>query len=44
VTVVVGNDVFSGGDNNADFQFAAQLGGASITVGGKPVVEKGRLQ
>ena len=44
VTVVIGNDVFSGGDNNADFQFAAQLGGASITVGGKPAVDKGRLQ
>ena len=44
VTVVIGNDVFSGGDNNSDFQFAAQLGGASITVGGKPTVTKGRLE
>jgi len=44
VTVVIGNDVFSGGDNNSDFQFAAQLGGASITVGGKPAVDKGKLE
>ena len=44
VTVVIGNDVFSGGDNNSDFQFSAQLGGASITVGGKPTVTKGRLE
>ena len=44
VTVVIGNDVFSGGDNNSDFQFAAQLGGASITVAGKPTLTKGRLE
>ncbi len=44
VTVGIGNDVFSGGDNNTDFQFAAQLGGASVTVGGKPAVDKGRLE
>src|SRR5438034_6219748 len=44
VTVVIGNDVFSGGDNNSDFQFSAQLGGASITVGRKPAVDKGKLE
>ena len=44
VSIVFGNDVFSGGSNNSDFGFAAQLGGASITVGGKPVLEKGRLK
>jgi leucyl aminopeptidase (aminopeptidase T) len=44
VTVVFGNDVIAGGSNNSDFSFAAELGGASITVGGKPVVEKGRLK
>jgi leucyl aminopeptidase (aminopeptidase T) len=44
VTVILGNDVGSGGSNNSDFGFAAQLGGASITIGGKTVVEKGRLK
>ena len=44
VTVVIGNDVFAGGDNNSDFQFSAQLAGASITVGGKLAVEKGKLE
>ncbi len=44
VTIIFGNDVFAGGGNNSDFGFAAQLGGASITVGGKPVVERGRLK
>jgi len=44
VTVLLGNDLIAGGSNNSDFAFAAQLGGASITVGGKPVVEKGRLK
>jgi len=44
VAVILGNDTFAGGSNNSDFGFAAQLGGASITVGGKPVVETGRLK
>jgi len=44
VTVIFGNDLIAGGSNNSAFGFAGQLGGASITVGGKPVVEKGRLQ
>src|SRR5256712_2691581 len=44
VSVVLGNDLVAGGSNNSDFGFAAQLGGASVTVGGKAVVEKGRLK
>lgn len=44
VTIVLGNDVFGGGSNNADFAFAAQLAGATVTAGGKAVVEKGRLK
>jgi len=44
VSVVFGNDVVSGGSNNSDFGFAGQLGGASITVDGKAVVENGRLK
>jgi leucyl aminopeptidase (aminopeptidase T) len=44
VTIGFGNDLLAGGDNNADFGFAGQLGGATITVAGTAVVEKGRLK
>jgi len=44
VSIVFGNDVFSGGATTRTSAFAAQLGGASIMVGGKPVLEKGRLK
>jgi leucyl aminopeptidase (aminopeptidase T) len=33
-----------GGDNRSDFSFTAQLGGATLTVDGKPVVSAGRLR
>ncbi len=33
-----------GGDNRSDFVFTAQLGGATLTVDGKPVVAAGRLR
>ena len=33
-----------GGSNASDFSFAAQLGGATLTVDGKPVIEKGQLK
>lgn len=33
-----------GGDNQSDFSFVAQLGGASLTVDGKPVISAGRLR
>ena len=33
-----------GGDNRSDFAFTAQLGGATLTVDGKPVVSAGRLR
>ena len=44
VTVVLGNDLFAGGTNNSDFAYAGQLGGASVTVDDKVVVENGRLK
>ena len=44
VTVVLGNDLFAGGSNNSDFAYAGQLGGASVTVDDKVVVENGRLK
>ena len=33
-----------GGDNQSDFSFTAQLGGATLTVDGKPVISAGRLR
>jgi aminopeptidase len=44
VTILLGSDVFAGGSNNADFAFAAQLAGATVTTGGKAVVEKGNMK
>lgn len=33
-----------GGDNQSDFSFIGQLGGATLTVDGKPVISSGRLR
>ena len=33
-----------GGDNRSDFAFTAQLGGATLTVDGRPVISAGRLR
>lgn len=33
-----------GGDNQSDFGFTAQIGGATLTVDGKPVISAGRLR
>lgn len=33
-----------GGDNQSDFSFIGQLGGATLTVDGKPVISAGRLR
>jgi leucyl aminopeptidase (aminopeptidase T) len=33
-----------GGENRSDFSFTAQLGGATLTVDGKPVISAGRLR
>jgi leucyl aminopeptidase (aminopeptidase T) len=33
-----------GGDNRSDFGFSAQLGGATLTVDGKPLISAGRLR
>jgi leucyl aminopeptidase (aminopeptidase T) len=33
-----------GGDNKSNFAFVAQIGGATMTVDGKPVITAGRLR
>jgi aminopeptidase len=33
-----------GGDNKSDFVFIAQIGGATLTVNGKPVISAGKLR
>ena len=43
VTISFGNDQWAGGDNTSDFGFAAQLTGATVTVDGVTVVDKGKL-
>ena len=39
-----GDNRLFGGDNRSDFGFTAQLGGATLTVDGKPVIAAGRLK
>lgn len=44
VVIGFGDNREFGGNNTSDFAFAAQLGGATVTVDGKPVVANGRLR
>jgi leucyl aminopeptidase (aminopeptidase T) len=44
ITLGFGDNRGFGGDNQSDFTFIAQIGGATVTVDGKPVVSAGRLR
>jgi leucyl aminopeptidase (aminopeptidase T) len=44
VVIGFGDNRGFGGDNQSDFTFIAQLGGATVTVDGKPVISAGRLR
>lgn len=44
VTVGIGNNVWAGGENNSMSNFAFFLPGSTVTLDGKPVVEKGVLK
>lgn len=44
VTLGLGDNRLFGGSNTSDFGIALQLGGATVTVDGKPVVANGRLR
>jgi leucyl aminopeptidase (aminopeptidase T) len=44
VSVYIGNDTWAGGDNNTPFSLAGYLPGATLTVDGKVIVEKGELK
>lgn len=44
VTLLFGGDEWAGGDNTIAYGAALFLGDASLTVDGKPVVEKGQLK
>jgi leucyl aminopeptidase (aminopeptidase T) len=44
VTLVVGGDIWAGGTNGVTFASALFLPDATVTVDGKPVVEKGELK
>jgi leucyl aminopeptidase (aminopeptidase T) len=44
VTLGVGNDTWAGGDNNVPFSQDVHLAGATVTVDGAPLVDKGQLK
>jgi len=44
VTVGFGDNRAFGGSNTSDFGIPAQLGGATVTIDGRPVVVNGRLR
>ena len=44
VSVYVGNDTWAGGDDNTPFSLTGYLPGATLTVDGKAMVEKGELK
>jgi aminopeptidase len=44
ISVYVGNDTWAGGDDNTPFSLTGHLPGATLTVDGKAMVEKGELK
>ena len=44
VTVGIGNNTWVGGENNVGYSLALFLTGATVTVDGKIIVEKGVLK
>lgn len=44
IAVGFGDNRGFGGDNQSDFVFIAQIGGATLTVDGKPVISAGKLR
>lgn len=44
VTVGIGDNTWAGGENNSPFEFYNHLSGATLTVDGKVIVEKGKLK
>lgn len=43
VTVVVGNNLWAGGTNNADFAIPAEVSNATVSVDGVALVKDGKL-
>jgi aminopeptidase len=43
VTVVIGNNLWAGGENNADFGIPAEVSNATVTVDGNELVKDGKL-
>ena len=44
ITVGIGNNIWAGGDNKSGFGYAVFLPGSTVTLDGKPIIEKGQLQ
>jgi leucyl aminopeptidase (aminopeptidase T) len=43
IAIGVGANTWAGGDNNVPFEVYALLNGGTLTIDGKPVIEKGKL-
>ena len=43
VTIAIGNNQWAGGDNTGEFGYPIQLMGATLTVDGTTLVDKGKL-
>lgn len=44
VTVGVGNNIWAGGDNKTPYAYVVSLPGTTVTLDGKPIVDKGELK
>lgn len=44
VSLGMGNNVWAGGDNRSPYGFFVSLPGSSVTLDGRPIVEKGQLK
>ena len=44
VTVGVGNNIWAGGDNKTPYAYFVSLPGTTVTLDGKPIVDKGELK
>ena len=44
VTLGIGNNIWAGGDNKSTYGYTVSLPGTTVTLDGKPIVEKGQLK
>ena len=44
ITVGIGNNMWAGGDNKSTYAYFVSIPGTTVTLDGKPIVEKGQLK